>query len=203
MDESLEAMLRQSGMIIRSAAEWPMIFAIVFADGQIVDAGNAAAHIAEIVKFPVLISVGAKPISRIVMPFVRKSDGDVVCLKRPQFFDEAIVEFLVPFAGEELNDDVASAEEFGTIAPDGIDGVGQRDALRVARVPGVFGQANFLDGGIGVEGRERWASSFHIAPIILMSRSWLYKRLCKRTSVLQELERSRCSVHAATKANQH
>src|SRR5882762_6890510 len=141
-DKALEAKLRKPRMIIRPPAERPMVFALVFANGQIVDAGDAAAHIAEIVKFPVLISVGAKPISRIVMPFVGKADGDSVCLKRPKFFDEAIVEFLVPFAAQELNDRVPSGEEFGTIAPHRIDGISQRYPLRVPSVPGVFGQSH-------------------------------------------------------------
>src|SRR6266436_2126113 len=156
-DKALEAKLRKPRMIIRPPAERPMVFALVFANGQIVDAGDAAAHIAQIVKFPVLISVGAKPISRIVVPFVRKSDGDAVCLIRPKFFDEAIVEFLVPFAGQELNDRVAPTEEFGTIAPHRIDAISQRYPVRVASVPGVFGQANFLDGGLEVEWGQWWA----------------------------------------------
>src|SRR5690242_19263754 len=97
-----------------------MILALVLANGQIVDAGDAPAHIAEFVKFPVLISVGAKPISRIVMPLIGKSHGDSVRLKRPKFFDEPIVEFFSPFSGQELNDRVAPGEEFRTIAPDRI-----------------------------------------------------------------------------------
>ena len=105
-------------MIVGSAAEGPMIFAIVVADGQVVDAGDATAHVAVFVEFPVLIAVGAEPIAGIVMPFVGKSDGDAVCLKCPEFFDEAIVEFFVPLSREELNDGVASGQEFGTVAPD-------------------------------------------------------------------------------------
>ena len=149
-------------MIVGTVAERPMIFALVFANRQIVDAGNPAAHVAIVVKFPIFVSVGAEPVSGIVVPFVGKSDGDAILLEGPKFFDEAIVEFLVPFAGEELNDGVASGEEFRAIAPDGIDRIGQRDALRVASVPGVFGQANFLDGGFLVEGRQRRARGFHV-----------------------------------------
>jgi len=157
----LEAKIREAGMIVGSATEGPMIFAFVFANGQVVDAGDPAAHVAIVVKFPVLISVGAEPVPGIIVPFVGESDGDAILLEGPNFFDEAIIEFLVPFAGEELHDGVATREEFGTVAPDGIDGVGQRDSLGVASVPGVFGQANFLDGGLGVEGRERRARGFH------------------------------------------
>src|SRR5580765_8590735 len=111
-------------MIVGTAFEGPMKFAIVFANGEIVDAGDATAHVAGFVKFPVFVSVRTEPIAGIVVPFVGKSHGDAVCLKGPKFFDEAIVEFLVPFTGEELNNGVASAEKFRTVAPDGVDGVG-------------------------------------------------------------------------------
>src|SRR5258705_6323895 len=138
-------------MIIGAAAERPMIFTLVFANGQIVDAGDAAAHVAVFIKFPVLVSVRTKPVSGIVMPFVGESHSDASPLKRPKYFDEAIVEFLVPFASEEANDGVASGKKFGTVAPDRIDGVGERDALRVASVPGVLSHPNFLDRSVGVE----------------------------------------------------
>src|SRR5215475_1491091 len=106
-------------MIVGTAAEGPMIFAIVFTNGQIVDAGDSTAHVTFLAEFPVLISVGAEPVSGIVMPFVSKSNGDAILLKSPKFFDEAIVELLVPFTGKELNDGVASGEDFGTITPVG------------------------------------------------------------------------------------
>ena len=149
-------------MIIGAAAERPMIFTLVFTNGQIVDAGDAAAHVAVFIKFPVLVSVRTKPVSGIVMPFVGESHSDAIPLKRPKFFDEAIVKFLVPLARKELDDGVASGKKFGTVAPDGIHGVGERDALRVASVPGVLSHPNFLDSGLGIERREGWPRSFHI-----------------------------------------
>lgn len=105
---NLEAQVRESGMIVGTATKRPMIFALVFANRQIVDAGDPAAHIAVVGKFPIFVSVRAEPVSGIIVPFVGKSDGDAVLLEGPKFFDEAIVEFLVPFALEELNDGVAS-----------------------------------------------------------------------------------------------
>jgi len=42
-------------MIVRAAAEGPMIFAIVFAMGRSCDAGDATAHVAVVIEFPVFI----------------------------------------------------------------------------------------------------------------------------------------------------
>src|SRR5262249_29314384 len=95
----LKAEVGEAGMSVGTAAEWPMIFAIVFADGQIVDAGDATAHVAVFVEFPVLVSVGTEPVARVVTPFVGESDSDAVSLKGPKFFYQAIVEFLDPLAG--------------------------------------------------------------------------------------------------------
>ena len=70
-------------MLIRTAAQGPMIFAFVFPNRQVIDAGNAPVHITLLVKFPVLISVRAKPISGIIMPFVSKSNRDPVASEGP------------------------------------------------------------------------------------------------------------------------
>ena len=149
-------------MIVGTAAEGPVIFSFALADGQVVDAGDAAAHVALLVKFPVLVAVGAKPVFRIIVPFVGEADGDAISLKSPKLFDEAIVQFLVPLAGQEFNDGVASSQELGAVAPDAVDGVGEGDTLGVAGVPGVFGEARFLRGSLSVEGRQGWFGRFHI-----------------------------------------
>jgi hypothetical protein len=46
--------------------------ALAFADLHIIDAGLAAAHQAVLVEFPLLIAVGAEPLSGAVMPFYWK-----------------------------------------------------------------------------------------------------------------------------------
>ncbi len=51
------------------------------------------------------------------MPFVGEADGDTVRGKRPYFFDEAVIKFTVPFAGQELDDLFTPGNEFDTIAP--------------------------------------------------------------------------------------
>ncbi len=47
--------------------------------------------------------------------------------------------------------------ELGTIAPDTVRRVGERDALRIARVPRIFGHSHFLYGGLAREWRQRRA----------------------------------------------
>ena len=50
---------------------------------------------------------------------------------------------------------VAALQELGAIAPAAVGRVGERDARGIARVPGVFGHARLLRGGLGGERRKR------------------------------------------------
>ena len=58
----LEAKIAQSGMLVRTPAEWPMVFAVRFFDGKIVDARKPHSHQAIVVEFPVFVAVRAIPI---------------------------------------------------------------------------------------------------------------------------------------------
>ena len=69
-----------------------MIFALALLDRQIVDAGDAQAHQAVFVEFPVLVAIAAKPVAAIVMPFIGEAHGDAVVAEGPDFLDQAVVE---------------------------------------------------------------------------------------------------------------
>ena len=140
-------------MIVGAPSQRPMEFAIGFADREIVDACHALLHQPVFVELPVLVPVGTKPVARIVMPFVREAHGDMCFVEGPKFLDQAIVEFLRPLATQECHDGFASGEELGAVAPLAVDGIDQRDAFGIARVPAVFRAANFLRGALA---RERW-----------------------------------------------
>jgi hypothetical protein len=51
-------------------------------------------------------------------------------------------------------------QELGAVAPLAVGRVGERDALRIAAVPGILGEAGLLGGGLGGEWRQGWAGSF-------------------------------------------
>jgi len=59
------------------------------------------------------------------MPFVSKPHGDAVVAKRPQLFDQAVIEFLVPFAGEKRYDFGAPIDELRSVPPAAILGVAE------------------------------------------------------------------------------
>src|SRR4029077_20599772 len=63
----------------------------------------------------------------------------------------------LPLARQERLDGGAALQKLRTIEPAAVRRVGQRDAGRVAAVPGVFGAARLLCGGLGGEGRQWWA----------------------------------------------
>jgi hypothetical protein len=127
-------------------AERPVEFAIGFADGHVVDAGFAAAHEAVLVELPLLVAVSAEPVAGVVVEFILEADGDAVLVEGPELLDEAVVELVGPLAAEEVDDGGASLKKLGAVAPAGVLGIGEGDALGIARVPGV------LKGGSGGRG---------------------------------------------------
>ncbi|MNY37562.1 hypothetical protein D3C86_1721340 [compost metagenome] len=123
-----------------------MELALAFLDRHVVDAGEATGHQAVFVELPVFVAVGAEPVTRVVVPFIGITHGNAVAGERPEFLDQPVVQLLGPFAGQEALGLFAVVGELGAVAPLGVQGVGQGHALRVARVPAVFGQANFFNG---------------------------------------------------------
>jgi hypothetical protein len=95
-------------VIVRTATKRPVVSALALLDRKIVDAGNAQAHEAALVEFQVLVDVAAKPIAAVVVPLIGKTDCDAVRLKGPDFFNEPVVEFTLPFPGQELFDRCAA-----------------------------------------------------------------------------------------------
>jgi len=57
-------------MIVRAAAKQRELFPLALPDRGIVDAGNAQAHQAMLVEFPVFVAVAAKPVAAVVMPLI-------------------------------------------------------------------------------------------------------------------------------------
>src|ERR1700716_365876 len=146
----------QSRHILRPRARCgPAKAAVFLRNRNIVDAGFAAAHQAGLVEFPLLVAVGAMPLPGIVMPLVLKPHRDVVAVERPEILDQAILMLLRPFASEERDDRGAALEKFGAVAPAAVLGIGQRHAFGIPGIPGVFGHAGFLGGGLSGE-RRQW-----------------------------------------------
>src|SRR5438128_1988710 len=83
-----EADVAQRRVIVGAATERPMVLTVVFLHRSIVDAGDAQAHQASLVEFPVLVAVAAEPIATVVMPFVGEAHGDAVVTEGPEFLDQ-------------------------------------------------------------------------------------------------------------------
>ncbi|XUR32166.1 hypothetical protein ACQY74_000193 (plasmid) [Rhizobium leguminosarum bv. trifolii] len=65
-------------MVVWSAAEGPTKLAVRFSDRMSVDAGMTFPHQAILGKFPVLIAIGAEPLTAVVAIFVGVPDGDTI-----------------------------------------------------------------------------------------------------------------------------
>src|SRR5712671_5827343 len=104
-------------MLVRAAAERPMVFALARLDRQIVDAGDAQTHQAALVELPVLVAVAAEPVAAVVVPFIGEAHRDAVVAEGPDLLDQAIVELALPFARQEGLDLGAALQELGAIPP--------------------------------------------------------------------------------------
>src|SRR5258708_30706379 len=85
-----QAQIGQARMIVRAAAERPAKLSFGFLDRQIVDACDATLHQALFVELPVLVAVGAKPVSRIVVPLVGEAHRNARFVQRPQFLEQSV-----------------------------------------------------------------------------------------------------------------
>ena len=102
-----------------------MIFPLGLLNWEVVYAGDASLHKSIFIKLPIFIAIGTEPMTGVVMPLVGEADGDSVAMKRPKFFDEPVIQFLVPLSSEKLNDGFAARQEHGAVAPNAILSVGE------------------------------------------------------------------------------
>src|SRR5690242_10648791 len=124
-------------------------------DRDVVDAGLPAAHQAVLIELPEFVAVAAPPPARRVVALVLEADRDPVPVEGPQVLAQGVVELAIPLGGEELDDRVAPGEEGVPVTPGRVRGVGTRDPLGVARVPGILGGLHLGQGAFTVEGRQR------------------------------------------------
>src|SRR5262245_18960203 len=117
-------------------------------------------HQTVFIELPILIAVGSKPVSRIVMTFISEANGDPIVLKRPQFLDQPVVEFPRPFAPKKGDNLLPADEEFGSVAPPALFAVGKSHFFRITRIPSVFRQTDLLNGGF-ISERRQWRTRHH------------------------------------------
>src|SRR5205807_2456021 len=143
---ALQAEVAQPGMILGPRARGaPPVLALGLEDRQVVDRGDAPAHQTALVELPVLVAVGAEPVTRIVVPLVGEAHRDPILAEGPDLLDEPVVELATPLAAQERLDLGASVQKLGPVSPYRVLGVGERDPLRVAGVPGVLGHPHLGD----------------------------------------------------------
>src|SRR5581483_10065387 len=162
-------------MIVGPPPERPVVLALGFLDGKIVDARDPAPHQAVLGEFPVLVAVRAEPAAGVVAPLVGEAHGDAVLVERPELLDQPVVELPRPLAAQELDDRRAPREELGAVPPDAVGRVGERHALGVARVPRVLGAADLLHRRAAVERRERRTALAHTTAFTRSGRNGMWR----------------------------
>jgi len=83
------------------------------------------------------------PLAAGVSPFILKPNGNSVVSERPKIFYQSVIKFSVPLAYEEASNRFSARNELTPVSPHRIFAVGNRDALRVARIPTILRKSNF------------------------------------------------------------
>ena len=91
-------------MIVGAATKRPVVLTLALLNWKIVDAGNPQAHQPVLVKLPILVPVAAKPIATVIVALVRETNRDEVVSESPDFLNEPVVEFTLPFPSQERFD---------------------------------------------------------------------------------------------------
>src|SRR5215204_4995755 len=115
-------------------------------DSVVVDGGVAPAHEAVSIELPQLIPMTSPPTPLRVVALVLEPDRDAVPREAPEVLLQAVVELPGPLTLEERDDLLAALEELLAVAPLGVLGVGERDLLGIAGVPGVLGRFDLPPG---------------------------------------------------------
>jgi hypothetical protein len=159
-----ETEVAQSRMVNWTASKRPVILTIRLFNGKIVDARKPQPHQTVVIEFPILVAVRAKPISRVIVPLVCKPHSYSIVREGPELFDEPVIQFFRPFAREKGNDLWPSIHKFRAVSSAGVYSVGQGDFFRIAGIPTIFGQTDFLNCGLAGERRQRRAVCHFFIP---------------------------------------
>src|SRR6266487_1739791 len=89
-------------MFVRTATNWPAILPFRLLDRQIINGCKPKSHQAIVIKLPVLIAIGAEPVSRVIMPFIGEPHSNAVCVVSPKLFDQPVVEFFWPTCASKI-----------------------------------------------------------------------------------------------------
>src|SRR5262249_34610161 len=101
------------------------------------------------------VAIRAMPLAARITPLILEPHRNPIVVESPEILDQAVVELLLPFAGEERLDRLAPREELRAVAPAAILGISERDAFGIARIPCVFRHARLLRCGLSGERRKR------------------------------------------------
>jgi hypothetical protein len=89
-------------------------------DGQLVDARMPLVHQSLSVELPILVPIGAKPITGIIVVLICEPHGNASLVKGPQFLDESIIQLPDPLPSKERDDLLPAGWELCSVSPAGV-----------------------------------------------------------------------------------
>src|SRR5215813_13218708 len=92
------------------------------------------------------------------MPFIGKTNGNTVSVMGPEFLNQSIVEFPIPFTGQKFDNRLPSLKNLGTIAPPAVFRVRQAYPFRITRIPAILSCTDLLNSCLSSKRRQWWQS---------------------------------------------
>jgi hypothetical protein len=130
----------------------------VFFDGDIIGTHVSSSHDAFLIVLPVLVAVCPIPLPIFVMPLVLEAHGDAVAGVAPQLLHEAVVQLLLPLAGQELNDGLPPFEELRPVPPLAVHCVRLCNSFGIPGIPPVLCCLHFRNCRLQSERRANFDS---------------------------------------------
>lgn len=163
---ALKAEVAQVRVTVWPAAKRPAKPALGFSDRTFVDAGMAGSHQAVLGEFPVLVAIGAEPLTAVIAILIGVAHCDPVSCEGPELLDQAVLQFLIPLAGQEGFGFGTVCNEFNAVAPPRVQGIGESDFRGIAGIPAIFRKADLFDGALLRE-RGKGGTRQLLAPLVV------------------------------------
>jgi len=146
-------------MIIRPPPDRPTKQPVRLRNRQIVDARMTPLHQSLLIELPVLIPIRPKPLPSGIMALITEPHRNPVPIKRPQLFDQSVLQLPRPFPRQKSNYLLPARNKLRPVAPNTVHRISQRNTLRITRVPTIFSGTHLQNGCLACkwrnEGRRR------------------------------------------------
>merc|ERR1740129_1736494 len=141
-------------------APWQRDAPLALSNRSLIDTGNTLAHVALVVKLPILIAIRPEPLTTDVVVLVFEAYCDTILVESPQVLAQHIVKLFCPLSPQEIFDLLPPLDELRPVSPLRVFAVRCRNGIDILPIPSRFCCLHLLERRFRREGGQRWSRSF-------------------------------------------